>query len=365
MIRKARKLLFFVLTTGKCNLRCKYCGGSFPEERVPAMPTYELSLLKELIENDPEPIVAFYGGEPLIQAGVIRQVMDNIEAKFLIQTNGTLWDNLDWDYWRRMDAVLLSIDGTEKTTDGYRGLGTYRKVTQAAKAFRKYGYEGDLIARMAVSERTDIYSDVLHLINLRLFDHVHWQLDVGWSDSWIDFDKWCSDSYEPGIDRLVQFWIEELRRGRVHGIVPFLGILKRLREGGCNPPCGAGVDAIAILPNGEIRACPIAYDAEWALLGKLGQTSYSEMRRKMLGCGIVGECKSCAYLRGCGGRCLYMNRERYWGEGGLKKICNVTKYTIDAISNVNNEAYAIMNDLGMGYEALDYPKFNNSTEIVP
>ncbi len=332
---------------------------------MPAMPTYDLSLLKEFIENDPEPIVAFYGGEPLIQTGVIRQVMDNMEARYVIQTNGTLWDRLELDYWKRMDAVLLSIDGTEKTTDGYRGAGAYRKVTQAAMGLRKSGYEGDLIARMAVSERTDIYRDVLHLISLSLFDHIHWQLDVGWSDSWTDFDRWCSDSYEPGIDRLVKLWVEELRRGKVLGIVPFLGILKRLREGGSNPPCGAGVDAIAILPSGEIRACPIAYDAEWALLGKLGQTGYSEMRRKMLGCGIVGECKGCAYLRGCGGRCLYMNRERYWGDEGFRKICNVTKRTIDAISNVKDEVFAIMSNLGIGHEALDYPKFNNSTEIVP
>ncbi len=332
---------------------------------MPAMPTYDLSLLKEFIENDPEPIVAFYGGEPLIQTGVIRQVMDNMEARYVIQTNGTLWDRLELDYWKRMDAVLLSIDGTEKTTDGYRGAGVYRKVTQAAMGLRKSGYEGDLIARMAVSERTDIYRDVLHLISLSLFDHIHWQLDVGWSDSWTDFDRWCSNSYEPGIDRLVKLWVEELRRGKVLGIVPFLGILKRLREGGSNPPCGAGVDAIAILPSGEIRACPIAYDAEWALLGKLGQTGYSEMRRKMLGCGIVGECKGCAYLRGCGGRCLYMNRERYWGDEGFRKICNVTKRTIDAISNVKDEVFAIMSNLGIGHEALDYPKFNNSTEIVP
>lgn len=354
-----------MLTTGKCNLNCKYCGGSFPEERVPIMPTYEMSLLKEFIEKDAEPIVAFYGGEPLIQADVIRQVMDSIAARFVIQTNGTLWHTLEWDYWKRMDAVLLSIDGTEKTTDGYRGPGTYRKVIQAAKGLRKYGYEGDLIARMAVSERTDIYRDVLHLTSLSLFDHIHWQLDVGWSDAWTNFDKWCLDSYEPGIDRLVQFWIKELRRGKVFGIVPFLGILKRLREGGCNPPCGAGANAIAILPNGEIRACPIAYDAEWALLGKLGQTGYSDMRHKMLNCGIAGECLGCSHLKGCGGRCLYMNRERFWGEEGFKKICKVTKHTIDAISNVMDEAYAAVKKLGMDYEVLDYPKFNNSTEIVP
>jgi len=332
---------------------------------VPASATYEFSLLEEFIKNDDEPIIAFYGGEPLMRAAAIRQVIDNIDARFVIQTNGTLWDKLEWDYWKRMDAVLLSVDGTEETTDGYRGQGTYSKVIQAAKALRKNGYEGDLIARMAVSERTYIYRDVLHLANLDLFDHIHWQLDVGWNDAWVNFDKWCTDSYEPGIGRLVSTWIEELRRGKVLGLVPFLGVLKRLKEGGCNPPCGAGVNSIAIMPNGEIRACPIAYDAEWALLGRLGEADYSEIRRRMQGCGIVGECLQCAYLKGCGGRCLYMNRERYWGETGFKKICAITKHTINAISALKDEIDAIVKNGRIDHNALDYPKFNNSTEIVP
>jgi transposase len=27
-------MLYFLITTGKCNLKCPYCGGSFPEDVV-------------------------------------------------------------------------------------------------------------------------------------------------------------------------------------------------------------------------------------------------------------------------------------------------------------------------------------------
>ncbi|MDI9643753.1 MAG: TIGR04084 family radical SAM/SPASM domain-containing protein [Candidatus Verstraetearchaeota archaeon] len=359
------RLLFFVLTTGRCNLLCKYCGGSFPERLVPTRPTYDLLLLKELIESDSNPAVAFYGGEPLLQPKVVKEVMDRIDAKFLIQTNGTLFEGLEWEYWKRMDSILLSIDGTKETTDGYRGEGTYSKVVWAAEQLRKKGYSGDLIARMAVSEKTDIYRDVCHLAGLGLFDHIHWQLDVGWSDSWTDFEGWCARSYEPGILRLIDLWIRRLKRGEVMGLVPILGILKRLREPCTNPPCGAGVDSIAVMPNGDLRACPIAYDADWAFLGRIGETDLRELISKLRRCRITGECLACNHLKGCGGRCLYMNRERLWGQSGFKKICEVTKFTIDAIAEIQPEVEeALIRDDAIR-QYLDYPKYNNSTEIVP
>ncbi len=359
--RKVTGVLHFVLTTGKCNLRCNYCGGSFPEHAVPFEITYDLAQLERFIEADPAPIVAFYGGEPLLNPKAIARIMDTVKAKFVIQTNGTLVEGLSPEHWRRMDAVLMSIDGTEKTTDAYRGNGIYRRVMKSARALREWGFNGDLIARMAVSERTDIYGDVMHLIGLGMFDHVHWQLDVGWSDAWIDFDGWVEASYKPGIRRLVARFRKGLADGSVLGMVPILGILKRLREGGSSPPCGSGTESFAIMPDGVIRACPISYDAEWAVAGNIKQSTLATLPRK----GILGECLECSHLRGCGGRCLYMNRERFWGEEGFRKICALTKYTIDEVSTLIEAVDEAKRGKLVDIELLDYPPFNNSTEIVP
>ena len=81
------------------------------------------------------------------------KVMERIDAKrFVIQTNGTLTDRLPRDYWLRMDATLLSIDGIEEVTDKHRGKGVYKKVVEAARKLREMGYEGDLVARMTLTE---------------------------------------------------------------------------------------------------------------------------------------------------------------------------------------------------------------------
>jgi Predicted Fe-S oxidoreductases len=77
------------MTTGKCNLKCDYCGGSFPANVVPYGVKYDINLLKRLVENDKESTIIFYGGEPLLNYKFIMTVLDNVIAKrYGIQTNG-------------------------------------------------------------------------------------------------------------------------------------------------------------------------------------------------------------------------------------------------------------------------------------
>ena len=95
-----------------------------------------------------------------------------------------------------------------------------KKVVSTARWLRSIGFSGDLVARMTVTQETDIYRDVVHLLSLDIFNHVHGQLDVVWSDRWKNFQNWRDSSYLPGIKRLVALWLEEMSRGRVLGIAP-------------------------------------------------------------------------------------------------------------------------------------------------
>ncbi|MGC9103946.1 MAG: TIGR04084 family radical SAM/SPASM domain-containing protein [Candidatus Methanodesulfokora sp.] len=350
-------MLYFLLTTGRCNLKCSYCGGSFPDSVVPWKERFSLEDLEKFIE--PGSTIAFYGGEPLLNPALIRKVMDRIEARYIIQTNGMLVRKLDPDYWRRMDTVLLSVDGREEVTDLYRGNGVYKAVIRAAEFIRKSGFSGDLIARMTASEATDIYRDVIHLLSLGMFDHVHWQLDVIWSDRWKNFKKW-SQSYLRGLERLMNVWMASMRRGRVLGIVPFLGILRGMLDEGLEaPPCGAGRSALTISTDGRILACPIAVDAEWACLGDIK----SGVVRKSPEIG--DPCTKCEYFRYCGGRCLYAHVERLWGYEGFRDVCRITKYTIELVRRNFGEIMELVSRGIVKKEDLIYPKYNNTTEIIP
>ena len=162
----------------------------------------------------------FYVGEPTLRIPLMTKVMDRFpNARFMMQTNGLLLNKIPEDYARRIHSVLVSIDGPKEVTDGYRSKGVYERVLENVRWLRDIGYNGDIVARMAVSQESDIYRDVHHLLNLKDpgFDHVHWQLNVVWDveGNWIDFDSWVKESYNPGITQLAKEWVAGMKTGKV------------------------------------------------------------------------------------------------------------------------------------------------------
>lgn len=348
-----------------CNLNCIYCGNEPNPYGEPKDISYSIETLKQFLSQDKKPIIAFYGGEPLIAEHIIEEVIDNIPAyKYVLQTNGLLIRKLPGDYIKKLDAILVSIDGDRFTTDYYRGKGVYDAVINNVHYLREIGYDGDIIARMTISGNSDIYRDVLHLINLRLFDHIHWQLDVFFDAPprrYSNFDEWLK-YYEKGIKKLVDLWIENLKKGHVIGLVPFQGIIKIIKEGAKGKlPCGAGIDAFSISTSGKIFACPISPSEEF-YLGDIRNTSIEEVVGKI----TIGEpCIHCDYFDICGGRCLYANKTMLWGEKMFYKVCEATKYTIDIL----REALVVIDNLVVDgtitWKKVIYPEYNNTTEIIP
>ncbi len=349
--------LWFLFTTGKCNLRCTYCGGSFPERYVPPRPKYRLELLKDLIKPDDN--VAFYGGEPLLNPEVIEWVLDNIKARrFIIQTNGTLVDNLKPEYWRRLDVVLLSIDGVEEVTDRHRGRGVYRKVLDAAERIRRYGFRGELIARMTITEDSDIYRDVVHLLKLGVFDKIHWQLNVIWCEEW-EFERWLYQSYIPGLTRLFKLFIENLASGNVLRLVPFTGLITIMLTGGVScPPCGAGTTSFTICTDGRILACPIAVREEWSTVGYVGSGIMTRVT-------VREPCTGCRYFRYCGGRCLYANYERYWRDYLVRLVCRATMFTIELVLSKIELVRDLVASRKISFRDVRQVGVEDSTEIIP
>ncbi|MEZ0249026.1 MAG: TIGR04084 family radical SAM/SPASM domain-containing protein [Thermoproteus sp.] len=356
-------MLWFVITTGACNLKCRYCGGSFDPRHSPWTVKYDIEDLRRLLSRDEEPVVFFYGGEPLLNPGYIMAVMDSIKAKrWGIQTNGLLARRLPVEYWRKFDVVLLSIDGVEEVTDHYRGPGVYKSVVRTLRWLKdevKCGCE--VIARMAVSRMGDIYRDVRHLFSLG-FDKVHWQLNAVWTEEWgpDEFLRWAEESYLPGIIKLRDWFIAEAERGRLLGIVPFLGIYRAML---IRPfdwvPCGAGRRAFAVNSDGRILACPIAVSEGWAEVG--------DVKRGVLKVSfkLDDRCNTCEYRHICGGRCLYTHFEKYWGERGFDAVCEVTKRTISVLEEKKEVLERLLEEGAVKREDLDYEPILDSTEVIP
>jgi len=365
---KGGAVLLFILLTDVCNLHCEYCGGFTIEDPKKAEVSYDLDVLVRFMRTHPVVDVEFYGGEPLLRIPLMLKMMDTLPARyFMVQTNATLLHRVPTEYLRRFHTILASIDGPREITDGYRGRGVYDTVVRNVRDAIDRGFSGDMIARMTVSHRSDIYRDVRHLLSLGIFSHVHWQLDAIWGDRW-DFGRWAEENYNPGISRLVEEWVEKMRDGVVEGIVPFKAIMTSLvREEKTGLRCGAGLNAFAITPRGEVMACPIAPEFRDMWLGDM-DTLLGEKKtiRSISGLLQVGPpCDACEVRDICGGRCLFANRHKLWGTEGEKEVCGTVKHLIRELQKNVEEVRGLLRDGVITREKLFYPETNNGCEIIP
>jgi len=354
---------YHVLTTERCNLSCSYCGGTRELPDLPLDVEYNIDELVSFISMDPEAVIGFYGGEPLLALDMVELVMDRVPAKaFTLQTNGTLLHKLKDPYLHRLHSILISIDGPRKVTDASRGEGIYDRVMENLSLVRSKGYKGDLIARMAFSDHGDIHRDVTHLI--RYFDHVHWQLDVFWTD--LDFrgdvEAWI-DRYDEGITELVSDFGKALEEGSVLGIVPFIPVFKTLiTEKPTHIRCGSGVDSFSIMTSGSIEACPIAPELLYSNVGDIREsTPEGIMNSRPVG----PPCTDCDILWVCGGRCLFANQVEGWGKDWYDRVCKSTRHMIDELKKLVPRAKELMENGTLPNDAFDYPEINNGCEIIP
>ncbi len=358
---------YHMVLTRRCNLNCVYCHGG--EETGPDTEvSYSIDDLANFISKDDDPQLMFYGGEPTLRTSLMIEMVDRFpDARFMLQTNGLMLSKLPVDYIHRIHSILISIDGTEEVTDYYRSAGVYAKVINSVRWLREIGYGGDVVARMAISQQSDIHRDVKHLLDLNepRFDHVHWQLNVVWDaeDNWQNFDEWVSEVYNPGITRLVRDWLESMKQGKVEGIVPFIPIMKSLLTNELSLlRCGSGLDTFAIHVDGTIGICPISPDWEFSIIGDIWRTSPSDLQDVMR---VEAPCPTCEEYGICGGRCLFANKQRLWGDEGFDKVCATVKHLILRLREILPDVQDLIDNHIIQLADFDYPEFNNGCEIIP
>jgi putative peptide-modifying radical SAM enzyme len=376
-------MFFHVVLTNECNLQCKYCFGEslddFDEEfgddievdyDLPRKLNYDLDLLKEFCRKDPDCVLTFYGGEPLLGIDTLRQIMDKVTPKhFMIQTNGLLLDKLEPKYVNRFHTILVSIDGQEALTDHYRGKGTFRKVIDNLKLIKKNGFGGELIARMTIMEQTDIDKQVRWLLDNDefSFSSIHWQLNAGfWGNDYQrrNFEEWTKTSYIPGVRELAGFWVDQMQqKGVVLKLYPLLGIAESLLHGekNCLMRCGGGWINYAIQTDGYIIPCPTMWGMKKYYMGHIKDADPLKLPRL-----FVNEkpCTQCAILGVCGGRCLYTNITKRWNNEAYSKVCHTVEQLIETVKGEIPRIQQLLQNKQIRLEAFDYLKYNGC-EIIP
>ena len=361
-------MIFNIQLTLRCNLNCTYCQATPETSPFPARVNYSLDTLKKFIKGDPNAIIAFYGGEPLLEVPLMLKIMDEIEVEtYILQTNGLFLHKVPPSYLNRFHTIVLSLDGRQAITDLHRGKGTHEKVLKNAKLIRESGFKGELIARMTVSEEMDIYHEVKWLFQLRnpRFDSVHWQLDLMFNERslWKDLENWIKQKYNSQITSLIQDWVTIMKKeSRVLKIYPFLGIMDcLLSKQPAKLHCGAGWIWQNICTDGTIAACPVGADFKPFHVGHIAETNPLDTLDAL----HVGEpCPACKIFEICGGRCLYANMFKPWGEEGYKLVCETVFHLVNELRKVQGEIKTMLKFQKLSPKEFDYFKYN-CCEIIP
>jgi putative peptide-modifying radical SAM enzyme len=315
--------------------------------------------LRDFLLKDENPVLIFYGGEPLLEIEKIIKIIDSLRdtnVRFRMQTNGKLLLDLPIEYLKKIDKILISIDGDKKRTDYNRGEGTYDKVISNIKEIRKQGYKGEIVARMTISQDfPDLYKQVLHLISLRIFDSIHWQIDAGFYKFDFNeekFSKFVSE-YNKNVTKLIDWWVVQIKQGNKILLYPFVDILCDMQKGvKTKLRCGAGYSGYNITTNGKIVACPIMNNIKDFVAGNLETDPHNLKKFE-----IKGKCLNCPEKDVCGGRCLYWNYAELWPKEGDELICKTIKYLI-------NELRRVLPKVDSEIKLFEYEKYFGP-EIIP
>jgi uncharacterized protein len=277
-----------------CNLRCVYCfgdTGAFDGDR--SLMSFETGkkAIDFLIAHSGARRnleVDFFGGEPLMNFDVVKQIVNYGDAaaeqidkniRWTMTTNALLLDEEKADYLNQtMDNIVLSIDGRPKIHDLMRpsanGRGTYDTVIKNIKHLRDIRKGKYYLRGTFTKNNLDFSKDVCHLADMG-FPNISMEPVVTSDENTFAITADDIPSILTEYEKLADIYLNYAKSGKQFAffhfnIDPTQGpcVIKRVSG------CGAGTEYAAISPQGDIYPCHQFVGNEDFKLGNLNDKSF-------------------------------------------------------------------------------------------
>lgn len=361
---------YIIFLTYRCNLNCSYCFASnvvFDNNSAKYSLSDDksnqiISFIKRdiLKRKSKDNSIVFFGGEPTLVPHVIDYIIretSDLNLKYSIYTNGLLLDRIPKYILSKLDTILIAIDGDKAVHEIYKPVGSYDKILRNVRSIRNE-FQGELIARITMEEKTDIYKSVTNLLDD--FDFVHWQIV---NKPYFNDPKFLLASYAVNIDKLCDFWIDALANGIIYGIVPFIEIVSYLltgiESGHESFWCGCGKEVMAIDVQGNIYQCDEYINRPDMILSSIEKQNVNLNYRPHTE--IFEDCKKCSISSICLGRCK-KSLETLSPEQ-LRIYCSLTHMLI---SKLDSQIDTIREIITQNQWEMDcFPHSIYNTEVIP
>ncbi len=310
-----------------CNLRCPYCFAKDGTYNTPKdYMTFEvgaaaIDFLIEKSKNRQNLEVDFFGGEPLMNMGVVKRIVEYANEKvkeagksihFTMTTNGVLLgeENRRW-LNDNMFNVVISIDGRPEVHDKLRVTpnhkGCQALVLENAKEFRKIrGDKSYYIRGTFTANNLDFSKDVLYL-NDEGFDQISVEPVVLPQDDPLAIKEVDMDKVLAEYDVLAK---EYIKRRKTDKWFNFFHFMIDLKQGPCVYKrlrgCGAGNEYVAVTPTGDIYPChQFAGQTEYKMGSVLDRTFDTNAQKRFAECTVYTKkgCSDCVAKYYCSGGC--------------------------------------------------------------
>lgn len=327
-----------------CNLRCKYCfadeGAYHSARETMSSETAKAAIDFLLKESGSRKVleVDFFGGEPLMNLGVVKETVYYAKAEaakrgkrflFTTTTNGLLLDDDAIKFFNEeMENVVLSLDGRKEIHDAVRktvnGKGSFDAVIGKIKEFVKSrGDKHYYVRGTFTAKNLDFSKDVLFLAD-EGFDSLSMEPVV------TDIPELqIREEHLPRIEKEYENLCEEyIKREEAGEGFNFFHFNVDLEGGPCLSKrvsaCGAGNEYFSVVPNGDVYPChQFAGDPKWRMGNVFEGKLDGALREKFAGSCLFTrkKCGDCFAKFICSGGC---NANNYHYNGDIEEPYGMT-----------------------------------------
>lgn len=310
-----------------CNLNCEYCfarQGNYNGEN--SLMSFEVGkqALDFLIANSGNRVnleVDFFGGEPLMNWEVVKQLVEyarsqekkyNKKFRFTLTTNGMLINDDVIDFSNKeMYNVVLSLDGRKEIHDKLRknlaGDGSYDIIVPKFKEFvEKRNGKNYYMRGTFTHNNVEFTKDIFHMADLGFYELSMEPVVCSPSDPYALTKEDLPILFEQ-YELLAK---EMIKRKNKENDFTFYHYTIDLNNGPCIykriSGCGSGTEYLAVTPQGELFPCHQFVDSPKYNMGNVWDgVTKTNIRDEFKLCNVYSrsECDDCWAKLYCSGGC--------------------------------------------------------------